>query len=202
MKYFIGDTHFGDRGIIKHERTQFKTIEEHDQFVIESVNKRVKTTDELYILGDIGNPEMLRYLNGTKYIILGNHDKRSKKEYQAFAKEVHSYPFYLNRRILLSHEPHPVIDSVLNVHGHLHGSEIAKDNYYNTSFHQLNYKPVSLTELGQVVATLPLERAKFLEEWYADLYRFTEEKSDVVVGCGGRIDMVMTRKLREKLYNR
>ena len=40
-RYFISDTHFGHydsqthRGIITFERTQFKTIQEHDKFLVD-----------------------------------------------------------------------------------------------------------------------------------------------------------------------
>lgn len=55
MKYIISDTHYGhydkiqNRGIITFERTQFKTIEEHDaaidQMIID-ISKKIKPGDE------------------------------------------------------------------------------------------------------------------------------------------------------------
>lgn len=200
MIYFTSDLHFGDKGIIKNERVRFGTIEEHDEFIIEAINKKVKATDTLYILGDVGNPEKLRYLNGTKHLLLGNHDKQSMKVYQSYVKEVYKTPQYFSERILLSHDPHPVRASTLNVHGHLHGSKMATHNHLNISIHVVDYKVYSEVELSQLVGDLPKPNEKFLEEWYAPYYIFAEPRSDVFADRHGRVDLEMTKKLRASLY--
>lgn len=193
MRYYISDPHFGHKNIIKLDRPNFETILEHDQFIIDSVNKIVKVTDELWILGDIGNPQMLRYLNGTKTIILGNHDKRSIKEYQAFVKDVYTTPVYINKRLVASHEPEIVENHILNVHGHLHGAVLDLDNYLNTSIEVIDYTPVSEKELQRIVSTLPKERKTFLDEWYAEYYKFTQPKDGIIMDSRGRIDIKMTK---------
>lgn len=198
--YFISDTHFGDKGIIKHERTLFKNIEEHDQFIINSINKIVKPTDELWILGDIGNVHLVSYINGRKYLLMGNHDKRSVKEYLGYFAEVYNYPVYISSRILLSHHPMPVTDGTLNVHGHLHGSILDSVNHLNISAHMIDYKPVSINTLQQKAGRLDMDNHRFLEEWYANYYKFNTLRSDVVTNPEGRILLKESKRLRADLW--
>ena len=84
--YYIGDTHFFHENIIKHDFNnggrKFNSIEEHDNLIIENINKVVTPQDNLYFLGDIswGNGEqtveMLKRINCRNLFALhGNHDK-------------------------------------------------------------------------------------------------------------------------------
>ena len=82
--YFISDTHFGHKNLLLFERKAFATIEEHDEYIINAINKIIKPTDTLIHLGDVGNVEMVRRLNGHKELILGNHDQRPIKEYLGY----------------------------------------------------------------------------------------------------------------------
>lgn len=201
MKYFISDLHFGHNNILKFERTEFETIAEHDQHIIDTINKKVKMTDTLYILGDVGNVDKVRYLNGRKILLMGNHDTQSSGVYRAFFSEVYEYPFYFNKRILLSHHPHPVDSGTLNVHGHLHGSHLDSRNHMNLSAAMLNYTPVDENMLNGVAGSLDKDNHAFLEEWYANLYVFdkAEERNDVVADIRGRVLLNESRKLREKI---
>lgn len=75
MIYFISDLHFGHEGILRLERDQFKSIEEHDEYIIKKINKQVKITDELWILGDVGDPKQIMRLNGRSILFLGTTTK-------------------------------------------------------------------------------------------------------------------------------
>lgn len=199
--YFISDTHFSDRGIIKHERTLFENVEEHDQFIIDSINKVVKPTDELWILGDIGNVHLVSYINGRKYLLMGNHDKRSRKEYLGYFAEVYDHPLYISNRVVLSHHPIPVTEGTLNVHGHLHGSTLDSSNHFNISIHMVNYRPVRIDIINSMVGKLNKDNTRFLEEWYADQYLFTTARSDVVTNPEGRILLKESKRLRADLWD-
>ncbi len=198
--YIISDTHFGHKNIIKFERTKYETIEEHDLDLIERINKQVKLTDTLYILGDVGNIETCRQLNGYKILLMGNHDKRNPNEYKTVFAEVYTNPIYISSNIVISHHPIPVSDSVLNIHGHLHGAIIDKRNYYNASAWLMGMRPTRIDYFHQLAATLPKENNNFLEEWFAPLYKFTTPRNDVITDASGRILLTETKKHREKLY--
>jgi len=200
--YFISDLHFGHANILKFERTQFSTIQEHDNFIIEQINKVVKLNDVLYILGDIGEAENVRKLNGRKILIMGNHDNRPINEYYTYFTEVHDRPIYFTKRIVLSHEPIKVNDSVLNIHGHIHGAKLDSRNHLNVSIAVVDYKPVPEHTPANIVGRLPKENYHFLEEWYAREYLFTVTgRNDVVTDENGKIkidESILLRNTRKK----
>lgn len=198
MEYFISDFHFGDKGIIKYERDKFKTSEEHDEFIIKMLENKLNKDDILYCLGDFGYLEgelQERFINLNclqKILIKGNHDVRKSEYYKERYGfyQVSPVPIFLSKRIVLSHEPIPVTDGVLNIHGHLHGSIIDKSNYWNVSCHIANYQMVSRKQADRKIMALQKDNTKFLEEWYKNLYKATEECVEK------RQDMIITSRTR------
>lgn len=209
MIYFISDFHFGHKNILNFERKQFNTIEEHDQYIISIYNKVVKKDDTCYILGDIGasgfnvSKEYLikcfKQLNGKKIIILGNHDRYPKSFYKELygVTEVYDHPVYLSKRIALSHEPIKVDDDVLNIHGHLHGATLNLPNYLTVSAHLINYKPVSYKLIMNILNKIPKCSKRFMEEWYAEYYNFSEKRNDIIYKDNGLIDIHATKTLKK-----
>ena len=200
MEYFISDPHFGHANILKFERHEFKSIEEHDAFIVASINKVVTKFDTLYLLGDIGELENVTKLNGKKILIMGNHDKLAKYKYEEVFDEVYDTPVYLSKRIVLSHIPIPTTPGVLNVHGHLHGSILNSENHLNISAMLVNYRPISMKVLDIKMSRLTKDSHKFLYEWYAHLYKFVQkERNDVVFDEDGVIDLEASIELHSKL---
>lgn len=80
MKYYISDLHFGHKNILFFENRPFETVKEMDEEYIKRWNFKVKKGDEIYILGDLSfyhgkeTAEILKRLNGMKFLIKGNHD--------------------------------------------------------------------------------------------------------------------------------
>jgi calcineurin-like phosphoesterase family protein len=78
--FFTSDHHFGHANIIRFCDRPFKDVQEMDEELIRRWNERIGPNDEVYHLGDIaltkgnGFDRILERLNGTKYLILGNHD--------------------------------------------------------------------------------------------------------------------------------
>jgi calcineurin-like phosphoesterase family protein len=90
--WFTSDTHFGHVNIVKATSNwpdkekacrDFPSVKDHDDYLIEQINKRVKSTDTLFHLGDVGFgfawkdrlPEMrARIKCETIHLIFGNHD--------------------------------------------------------------------------------------------------------------------------------
>ena len=85
MNYFIADTHFGHKNCMAFDNRPFKSIEEHDQKLIENWNRVVGIDDDVYWLGDISwhrslkTLEILNQLNGVIHLIRGNHDNKILK---------------------------------------------------------------------------------------------------------------------------
>ena len=106
MDYVISDLHFGDKGILRFERTEFATVEEHDAYMIKMWNTMVvNNNDTVYFLGDLHDNSHKRddldylrtivpKLHGKKIIILGNHDVYKDQDYLNLGFEkVTNWPF-------------------------------------------------------------------------------------------------------------
>lgn len=212
-RYIISDTHYGhyseesQRGIITFERTQFNTIQEHDAAIDQvffNIASKAKNGDEFWFLGDWGDLPHLWIINMLNeahletHMILGNHDAAADiPEFEKYFMEVHQYPVFLSHKLVLSHEPVAVWDSVVNVHGHLHGSILNKPNYINASIHVANYKPVTDKNIAAAYSKISKWNMRFLYEPYAPLYKFTQPKEDVLMNIDGDIDLSASRLLQK-----
>ena len=86
------DYHLRHKNVLKYDNRPFSSIEEHDKAIIESHNSTVDENDDFFFLGDfcfdrkISTIEyLLSRLNGNKYFIKGNHDKKNIiKAYEKF----------------------------------------------------------------------------------------------------------------------
>lgn len=116
MRYFISDLHFFHNRLNEHlDCRGFASGEEMNAYMIRQWNSRVRNGDEVVVLGDfsIGNgketSEVLRQLNGRKYLIIGNHDRYRKEhtfdtglfEWMRPYEELRDN----RRKIILSHYP-------------------------------------------------------------------------------------------------
>ena len=209
---FISDPHLSHENIIKFERTQFKTIFQHDIYIKSLIIKNTQKNDTLYVLGDIGeltkeNMLFWKNLKCKTVLIRGNHDTQKQKLLEAF-DVVSDVPIFYNKRILLSHEPLPVTNETINIHGHLHGAYLDSKNHVNLSIHMADYKIWNEKMLEKLVMQKPKISQKFMFEWYADKYIFTTEKSDVIFKKENNLDLEKSRlkQIKEgslkKIYNK
>lgn len=134
-KFYIADTHFSHENVIQFDNRPFATIEEHDRVLIERWNSVIKNkNDHVYVLGDFiwkakGASDILKKLNGSIHLIIGNHDKHytSFKNYRQYLVEAtHMKEVKDNKiRIVLSHYPnlwHRIHrnDNHAHFYGHVH----------------------------------------------------------------------------------
>lgn len=87
--WFISDTHFGQQRTFELSRRPFKSLTEMDQTLINNWNKKVKSYDIVFHLGDFGEPEFIQYLNGIIYLISGGYDDRYDS--QQFINQIKKY---------------------------------------------------------------------------------------------------------------
>jgi calcineurin-like phosphoesterase family protein len=79
--FFTSDWHIGHDNVIKYSNRPFKDVGHMSEVLVNNYNASVKSDDICYFLGDMGlcKGDTLRSvidsLNGTKVLILGNHDK-------------------------------------------------------------------------------------------------------------------------------
>ena len=82
MRYYISDCHFFHGALnTKMDKRGFESTEAMNEYMIQKWNAKVKSTDEVVIIGDLswGTAEetnkLLSKLRGRLYLIEGNHDR-------------------------------------------------------------------------------------------------------------------------------
>lgn len=212
MQYFISDTHFQHFNILDFERgDKFKTVEEHDNFIMSLIESKVKKEDTIYHLGDFvfGEPseflDRWKKLPCRKVLILGNHDKYEKL--LPYFDEISRVPIFLARNILLSHEPERVSPYVLNVHGHLHYSYLDSPNHLNANIYMTNYKLLTFKEIESLAGKLPPKNDNFMFEWYnaqehLQVFLTNKNETDKVLDENNKIDFEATKELLANKYDK
>lgn len=166
--FFTADTHFCHKNIIKYEDRPFNSVEEMNEVMIQKWNAKVKPTDSVYILGDfifsngITANQLVKRLNGKKYLIKGNHDSFLKDRDFDRSQLEWIKDYYLlkdnNIKYALFHYPIAIWDckhyDSIHLYGHVHSN---KDNHhpllmnlgnaYNVGVDINNYEPVSINEV-------------------------------------------------------
>lgn len=174
MNYYIGDCHFGHENILKHDGQnggrKFSSIEEHDNLIIENINKVVTPQDNLFFLGDVSwyKPdkiaELIEQINcKNRYLLRGNHDSwakdgRCKKLFQGIydMKQIEDN----GRQVFLCHFPIMMWQGqhrgTTLIYAHLHNT--AEERDYQEFVKELDerikirdgfrYKPVRAYNVG------------------------------------------------------
>lgn len=167
MKIFvIADTHFGHKNILTFTNkfgelirgARFKTIEEHDQALVDNWNSVVAPQDHVYHLGDVAiNKHFIKTvskLSGHKRLVFGNHDIYPISMYQeAGFEKFYGVRVWPKHGIIMSHIPLQH-DSLIsrnwkNIHGHLHGGIVSgpfHNLYECVSCEHVNYTPKLVME--------------------------------------------------------
>lgn len=155
-EFFIADTHFGGENIIRYENRPFANAAEMDEKLIENWNGVVVEEDTVYVLGDFSDyadmrkdAEILGKLNGTKILVMGNHDThRTPQEWRELGfAECYPMPVIYKNFFMLSHEPLYINTNMpyANFYGHVHGNPSYKDACKQSvcvSVERIEYTPV------------------------------------------------------------
>ena len=116
MRYYISDLHFFHDALNSSmDNRGFESVEAMNAYMIEQWNKKVRKNDETVILGDFSvgkapeTMEVLKALNGAKYLIVGNHDAflEDKAFDRSLFKWIDNYRELKDnrRRVVMSHYP-------------------------------------------------------------------------------------------------
>ncbi|MCM1260623.1 MAG: phosphoesterase [Staphylococcus sp.] len=152
--WLCADFHFGHHKIIEYCNRPFKNTTEMNNTLIKNFNNVVGKNDVVFILGDLSwlnrksTTQIVKSLNGFKYLIKGNHDRKGNQYYRDMGfMEVYDHPIFLNKNVVLSHEPINIKDAkIINIHGHTHhlDSGFGNGNNISVSVEKTNYRPVLL----------------------------------------------------------
>ncbi len=165
--FFTSDHHFGHTNIIRFSERPFASVEEMDEELIKRWNEKVSPRDTVYHLGDISlarperTKEILDQLNGSIFLVKGNHDKSALsyakrfewiKDYYELSVEDEDAPNG-RQKIILFHYAMKVWRSSFrgtwhlygHSHGHLFDDETSRSFDVGVDCH--NYEPLSYDEV-------------------------------------------------------
>lgn len=189
MIYFTADPHFGHANVLKFSNRPFANIEEHDDFLINSINEHVGKQDTLYILGDFAWKEPQKYLPlincRNRFLIRGNHDPNNIHSYMKNVYDVREikipFPEGSKTKVWLSHYPHCYWPSshygAFHLYGHHHAMredtldavfpdrksmDVGIDNAYRLLG---AYRPFSAEEIYDILSN---KKNHDPVEWYQD----------------------------------
>lgn len=161
--WVTSDTHFQHKNIVeKYNRgSDFSTIQEHDETIIENWNSLVKPGDKVYHLGDVMFGDKSSFhklwcrLNGKKRLVVGNHDDIKFLTLGSYFQKVVLWRQMHTFGLIFTHVPiNPMVfkegrhgGEVLNVHGHTHEAGSPEGNYRSVCLEKTDYKPVNIEDL-------------------------------------------------------
>lgn len=172
MNLYISDTHFGHTNSIYFDNRPFVDRDEMDRVMIERWNNKVRSEDEVYIIGDFAvrssrdEAWYLRQLKGHKHLVIGNHDmkllnnEKAMKHFESVDKimEISDEINGEKTTIVLCHYPLAEWNKsrygAWHIHGHIHKSTGTTARYMAGIEHSLNaaaaindFTPVTIEEL-------------------------------------------------------
>lgn len=161
---FTSDLHFGHENIVEFRNevhgTNFRDATDMNEWLVASWNSMVRPRDTVWVLGDVvwGNENLkwLKELNGSKKLILGNHDLERGhyylKGYMKYFDEI--YGVKKKYGFVMTHVPvHPNELQYRswrnNVHGHIHHKDkmLESPQYINVNVDVRDGFPVTLDRL-------------------------------------------------------
>jgi len=170
--YFVSDTHFNHTNIIKYCNRPFSNVADMDEALIDNWNSRIKPNDIVYHLGDFmfgkDNSKfdheiaefIFKNLNGIKYLIKGNHESFTLRNYSSEFRGIYDY-FKLkdnNDEFILFHYPIAEWDKChrgsIHCFGHVHNGRKPEGKSLDVGVDANNYYPIHIDEVRQKVKNI------------------------------------------------
>lgn len=147
--FFTSDTHFSAQRTLELSRRPFFNVEDMDLTMVERWNNAVGVNDEVYHLGDFGNVEFAKYLNGNIHLLLGNYERDGKSSIPDNISEIITddvYPLdYKGVRLLLTHEPEKLQGkNGFGLFGHIHARQTIKKFGFDVGVDAHNFTPIDV----------------------------------------------------------
>lgn len=167
--FLTSDTHFGHVGVTRFTNDDgsplrpWDNIEDMNEALIKNWNDTVGPKDLVYHLGDVvmNNrflDQVMPRLNGRKKLVRGNHDFAKLDAYFAYFDDILGVVPLAD--CILSHIPlHPMCVErfKVNVHGHLHGNIVKKEDgspdkrYISVCVELTDFTPVSYEDIRKEI---------------------------------------------------
>jgi len=152
--FYTADTHFGSKRTLDLSRRPFQSVEEMDEAMIANWNAQVKSGDLVYHLGDFGNYNVSRRLNGDIALLFGNYERDDlekglvtldtlRETFYAIYKEFCLMLTLDLQHIALVHEPSHRPQGIFSLFGHIHEKQLVKVNSLNVGVDCHHFAPIS-----------------------------------------------------------
>lgn len=162
MIFFTSDLHLHHANIIRYCQRPFESVEEMDYVLIDNWNSVVKPEDSVWVLGDFSMSgdkvflnRTLDRLNGTKFLVAGNHDSKPCKSSDKW-REVHTLTHITEggQILVLCHYAMRVWYKShcgsWHLYGHSHGNLPEENNLsFDVGVDSWNYTPVSFDQIAK-----------------------------------------------------
>lgn len=164
--WFGSDMHLGHNKILKYDKRPFENIQKHDALIINNYNKLVQPEDDFYYLGDFSFNDKhtegyLQQLQGNKYFIRGNHDRKQTiklyEKYGIYLGDMYSgliddtYFVLCHYAMRVWNKSHK---GAIHLYGHSHGNlpDLKDSLSMDVGIMNNNYYPFSIREVKAVMA--------------------------------------------------
>lgn len=150
--FFTADWHVGHAKSIEYDERPFKDLDHMHRVLVNNYNSTVPDNGICYFLGDMGLAsretfeKIVGELNGTKILVLGNHDKGVNRMYNlGFDVVVFGLMIYIvGERVTLSHCP--LLDVFREDTSHIKGDE---DHTHWHGCNRVKNRKLSFSDEGQ-----------------------------------------------------
>lgn len=165
--FFTADHHFGHESIIRHCARPFANAAEMDEAMIENWNAVVSRGDRVIHVGDFAHridekrlKKIFGALNGQKFLLIGNHDRRDTLALTWAAPPAHMMHLTVDaQKIVACHygmrtwsgARHGAIQLYGHSHGRLPGNSLSCD----VGVDCFGFFPQTVAQIKEHLATLP-----------------------------------------------
>lgn len=183
MNHYTAYPHFGHERIIEFCGRPFRNVAEMDAMILANYQSAVSPDDDLWIVGDLAVcrgqdaprlESMLASIQCRKHLIVGNHDKAWIRRLSAW-DSVHDFLEIRDegRRVVLCHYPLITFPGArhgaINLFGHVHQNWQGSRNSVNVGVDCWNFGPVTMPDIAERAAKLPVNPIWPLVEPRSDL---------------------------------
>lgn len=163
--FFTADLHLGHANIIGLCKRPFADVREMDKQIVDRWNSVVQPEDVVWVLGDFAfrneraAENYLKVLNGTKHLVIGNHDSEGTMTAPGWASiQPYAEIAEASRKIVLCHYPMRVWngshrDSWM-LYGHVHGRLKPARNTLDVGADANDFTPLSLSQITECMKRL------------------------------------------------
>jgi calcineurin-like phosphoesterase family protein len=165
--FFTADSHFGHSGIIGMCGRPYADIEAHDRGLVDAWNAVVGPDDVVHHLGDFAYrcpPQRVRQLfdqlNGTKRLILGNHDHKGPTLQLPWASIDQLTETTVDGQVIVMchyglRTWRNMRRGALMLYGHSHGNLPGNRQSCDVGVDCTGYSPISLPQIRTMLEALP-----------------------------------------------